>query len=148
MGVLPLALWNKNLLLAATDYYNKWVEAKPLAQIKEVDTIKFVTKTSYPCLATLKLLYKTMECSSRTKKSKWYSTSLGLNYKIQRRVTLSATGKPRWPTRRSWAISKGDFKKPKANGSSSNQTFCGPIGPHREKQRMKCPIPWLLVSKL
>ena len=44
VGVLPKALRNKRFLLAATDYFTKWVEVTPLTQIKEMDVIKFIRK--------------------------------------------------------------------------------------------------------
>ncbi|XP_057482051.1 uncharacterized protein LOC130768985 [Actinidia eriantha] len=44
VGVLPRALGNKRFLLAAIDYFTKWVEAKPVAQIREVDVIKFIRR--------------------------------------------------------------------------------------------------------
>ena len=42
MEVLPQAPGNKRFLLAAIDYFTKWVEAKPQAQIREADVIKFI----------------------------------------------------------------------------------------------------------
>ena len=42
MGVLPHALVNEKFLLTTTDNFTKWVEAKPLAQIKETDVIRFI----------------------------------------------------------------------------------------------------------
>ena len=47
MGVLPQALRNKKFLLVAIDYFMTWVEAKPLAQIKEMDVIKFIYKNIF-----------------------------------------------------------------------------------------------------
>ena len=44
LGVLSRALGNNKFLLAAMDYFTKWVEAKPLAQIKEANVIKFNCK--------------------------------------------------------------------------------------------------------
>ncbi|GFS29078.1 hypothetical protein Acr_00g0005240 [Actinidia rufa] len=41
VGVLPRAPGNKRFLLAATDYFTKWVEAEPLTQIRETDVIRF-----------------------------------------------------------------------------------------------------------
>ena len=35
---------NKRYLLVGTDYFTKWVEAEPLAKIREVDAKKFVWK--------------------------------------------------------------------------------------------------------
>ncbi|GFS40182.1 hypothetical protein Acr_00g0066980 [Actinidia rufa] len=42
VGVLPRAPGNKRFLLATTDYFTKWVEAEPLAQIRETDVIRFI----------------------------------------------------------------------------------------------------------
>ncbi|XP_057488501.1 uncharacterized protein LOC130774471 [Actinidia eriantha] len=42
VGVLPRAPGNKRFLIAATDYFTKWVEAEPLAQIRETDVVKFI----------------------------------------------------------------------------------------------------------
>ena len=35
---------NKKYLLVSTDYFTKWVEAEPLANIRDVDAKKFVWK--------------------------------------------------------------------------------------------------------
>ena len=42
MGILPRALRNKKFLLAAMNYFMKWVGAKPLAQIREMYVIKLI----------------------------------------------------------------------------------------------------------
>ena len=44
MGVLPRAPKNKKFLLVTTDYFIKWVEAEPLAQIREMDVIRFIRR--------------------------------------------------------------------------------------------------------
>ena len=44
VGPFPKAVGNKKYLLVVTDYFTKWVEAKPLANIKDVDTKRFVWK--------------------------------------------------------------------------------------------------------
>ena len=40
----PKAVGNKKYLLVGTDYFTKWVEAKPLANIRNVDAKRFVWK--------------------------------------------------------------------------------------------------------
>jgi len=40
----PKATGNKRYLLVGTDYFTKWVEAEPLANIRDVDAKKFVWK--------------------------------------------------------------------------------------------------------
>ncbi|XP_057465711.1 uncharacterized protein LOC130755326 [Actinidia eriantha] len=42
VGVLPRAPGNKRFLIAATDYFTKWVEVEPLAQIRETDVVRFI----------------------------------------------------------------------------------------------------------
>ena len=43
-GPFPKATSNKRYLLVGIDYFTKWVEAKPLANIRDVDAKKFVWK--------------------------------------------------------------------------------------------------------
>ena len=44
VGPFPKAVGNKKYLLAGTDYFTKWVEVEPLANIRDVDTKRFVWK--------------------------------------------------------------------------------------------------------
>ena len=41
VGPFPKATRNKRFLLVSTDYFTKWVEAKPLANIRDADAKKF-----------------------------------------------------------------------------------------------------------
>ena len=40
----PKAVGNKRYLLVGTDYFTRWVEAKPLANIRDMDVKKFIWK--------------------------------------------------------------------------------------------------------
>ena len=42
IGPFPKAAGNKRYLLVGTDYFTKWVEAKPLANIRDADAKRFV----------------------------------------------------------------------------------------------------------
>ena len=42
MGPFSKAVGNKKYLLICTDYFAKWVEAKPLANIRDVDVKRFI----------------------------------------------------------------------------------------------------------
>ena len=42
VGPFPKPAGNKRYLLVGTDYFTKWVEAEPLANIRDVDAKKFV----------------------------------------------------------------------------------------------------------
>ena len=44
MGLLPLAPAQKKLLLVATDYFSKWIEADAFASIKDRDVTQFIWK--------------------------------------------------------------------------------------------------------
>ena len=44
MRPFPKAVENKKYLLIGTDYFTKWVKVEPLANIRDVDTKKFVWK--------------------------------------------------------------------------------------------------------
>ena len=44
MGPFPKAVGNKKYLLVGIDYFTKWVEAEPLANIRDVDAKRFVWK--------------------------------------------------------------------------------------------------------
>ncbi|XP_065616385.1 uncharacterized protein LOC136061896 [Quercus suber] len=44
VGPFPKAVGNRRYLLVGTDYFTKWVEAEPLANIRDVDVKKFVWK--------------------------------------------------------------------------------------------------------
>lgn len=42
VGPFPKAIGNKMYLLVDTDYFTKWIETEPLANIKDVDVKRFV----------------------------------------------------------------------------------------------------------
>ena len=44
VGPFPKAVGNKNYLLVGIDYFTKWVEAEPLANIRGVDVKRFIWK--------------------------------------------------------------------------------------------------------
>ena len=44
VGPFPQAAGNKRYLLVDTDYFTKWVEAEPLANIRDADAKKFIWK--------------------------------------------------------------------------------------------------------
>ena len=56
VGPFPKAAGNKRYLLVGTDYFTKWVEAEPLANIRYVDAKRYVWRnivTQFGVLQTL-----------------------------------------------------------------------------------------------
>ena len=45
MGPFSKAIGNKKYLLVGTNYFTKWVEIEPLANIKDVDVKRFIWKS-------------------------------------------------------------------------------------------------------
>ena len=54
---------NKRYLLVGTDYFIKWVEVEPLANIRDVDAKKFVWKVLSPGLGSFVPSVRTMAFS-------------------------------------------------------------------------------------
>ena len=46
LGHFPKVLGNKKYLLVGTNYFTKWIEAEPLANIRDVDVKRFIWKNS------------------------------------------------------------------------------------------------------
>ena len=44
VGPFPKAIGNKRYLLVGTDYFTKWVETDPLANIMDMDAKRFIWK--------------------------------------------------------------------------------------------------------
>ena len=49
VDLFPKAARNKKYLLVSTDYFTKWVEAEPLANIRDVDVKKFLWENIVTC---------------------------------------------------------------------------------------------------
>ncbi|XP_030963296.1 uncharacterized protein LOC115984403 [Quercus lobata] len=52
----PKVIGNKKYLLVGTDYFTKWVEAEPLANIEDVDVKRFIWKNIVPRFGTPRTL--------------------------------------------------------------------------------------------
>ena len=78
MGPFPKAARNKQYLLVSTDYFTKWVEAKPLANIKDVDTKKFVWKNIITRFGVPHTLVSDNDLQFDSKSFKRYCCELGI----------------------------------------------------------------------
>ena len=63
MGHFPKAAGNKKFMLVNTDYFTKWVEAEPLANIRDADAKKFIWKNIVTRFGVPHTLISTIDCS-------------------------------------------------------------------------------------
>ena len=86
MGPFPKAAGNKRYLLVDTDYFTKWVEVEPLANIRDVDAKKFVWKNIVTRFGVPRTLISNNGLQFNSKAFKRYCCDLG----IVNRYTTSA----------------------------------------------------------
>ena len=129
VGVLPQAQRNKKFLQATIDF----LQAKPLAQVREVDVIKFIHY---------------LNSCQKTKPSMWTKklgscTSLRLSFTIQRWPIRSIMGKLRHPEKLSWLGSRRCLKNTNKNWLKNYRAYCEPIKLHTRRQRTKRLMLWV-----
>ena len=78
VGPFPKAAGNKRYLLVSTDYFTKWVEAKPLANIRDMDTKKFVKKNFVTRFGVPRTLILDNDLQFDSKSFRRYCCDLGI----------------------------------------------------------------------
>ena len=78
VGPFPKATGNKRYLLVGTDYFTKWVEAKPLANIRDMDTKKFVRKNIVTRFGVPRTLILDNDLQFDSKSFRRYCCDLGI----------------------------------------------------------------------
>ena len=96
-GPFPNVAGNKRYLLVGTDYFTKWVEAKPLVNIKDVDAKKFVWKNIVTQFRVPHVLISDNGLQFDSKAFKRYCCELRID--ILPQPTPRGMGKPRLLTR-------------------------------------------------
>jgi hypothetical protein len=69
---------NRRWLIVATDYFTKWVEAEPLASIRDKDSIKFVWKNIITRFGIPKTIISDNETQFNSKPFMRYCSKLGI----------------------------------------------------------------------
>ena len=69
---------NKKYLLVGTDYFTKWVEAEPLANIRDVDAKRFVWKNIFTRFGVPHVLISNNGFQFDSKMFKRYCGKLGI----------------------------------------------------------------------
>ena len=78
VGPFPKATGNRRWLIVATDYFTKWVEAEPLANIRDKDSIKFVWKNIITRFGIPKTIVSDNGTQFTTKPFMKYCSELGI----------------------------------------------------------------------
>ena len=78
VGPFPKAAGNKRYLLVGTDYFTKWVEAKPLANIRDVDAKRLVWKNIVTRFGVPRTLISDNGLQFDSKSFKRYYCDLGI----------------------------------------------------------------------
>ena len=74
----PRAIENKRYLLVGTDYFTKWVEAEPLANIRDVNAKKFVWKNIVTQFGVPRILISDNGLQFDSKSFRRYCYDLGI----------------------------------------------------------------------
>ena len=86
MGPFPKVIGNKRYLLVYTDYFTKWVEAKPLANIRDVDIKRFIWKNIVTRFGVPNVFISDNDLQFDSKTFRKYCSDLG----IKNRYSTSA----------------------------------------------------------
>ena len=78
MGPFPKAVGNKKYLLVCTDYFTKWVETEPLANIKDVDVKRFIWKNIVTRFGVPYVLISNNGLQFNSKTFRKYCSNLGI----------------------------------------------------------------------
>ena len=78
VGPFSKAVRNKKYLLVGTDYFTKWVEAEPLATIRDVDAKRFIWKNIVTRFRVPHVLISNNGLQFDSKMFRWYCGELGI----------------------------------------------------------------------
>ena len=78
VGPFPKAVGNKRYLLVGTDYFTKWVEAEPLANIRDADAKRFVWRNIVTRFGVIRILISDNELQFDSKAFRRYCCELGI----------------------------------------------------------------------
>ena len=83
VGPFPKAMGNRRWLMVRTNYFTKWVEAKPLSNIRDMDAKKFTWKNIVTHLESLIPLSQTIDSILTVKHSRDVVAKWALEIDIQ-----------------------------------------------------------------
>ena len=116
VGPFPKVAGNKRYLLVGTDYFTKWVEAEPLANIRDADAKKFIGETLLHDSWSLEPSFQTMDSNLTAKPSKDTVANWGSQTGTQLQLILREMDKPRLSTKSLSMGLRKDWMMPREDG--------------------------------
>ena len=92
VGPFPKVAGNKKYLLVGTDYFTKWVEVEPLANIKDVDATKFIWRNTITRFEVLHSLILDNGLQFDSKSFRRYCCELGITNRYSTPTYLQGNG--------------------------------------------------------
>ena len=92
VGPFPKAVGNKKYLLVCTDYFTKWVEAEPLANIRDVDVKRFIWKNIVTRFGVPNVLISDNGLQFDSKAFRKYCSDLGIKNRYSTLAYLQGNG--------------------------------------------------------
>ena len=92
VGPFPKAVGNKKYLLVCIDYFTKWVEAEPLANIRDVDVRRFIWKNIVTRFGVPNVLILDNGLQFDSKVFRKYCSDLGIKNKYSTPVYPQGNG--------------------------------------------------------
>ena len=92
VGPFPKAVGNKKYLLVCMDYFTKWAEAKPLANIKDVDVERFIQKNIITRFGVPYVLIQDNGLKFDSKAFRKYCSDLGIKNRYSTLAYLQENG--------------------------------------------------------
>ena len=99
VGPFPKVTGNKRYLLVGTDYFTKWVEAEPLANIRDVDAKKFIWRNLLHDSRSLVPSFQIMDSNLIAKLLEDTVTNWGSQTSTQLQLILREMDRPRLSTK-------------------------------------------------
>ena len=92
MGHFPKVIGNKKYLLVGTDYFTKWIETEPLANIRDVDVKRFVQKSIVTRFGVPCTLISDNGLQFDNRAFRKYCSDLGINNRYSTPAYLQGNG--------------------------------------------------------
>ena len=135
VGPFPKAAGNKRYLLVSTDYFTKWVEAEPLANIRDADAKKFIWRNIVTRFGVPRTLILDNGVQFDNKTFRRYCCELGIANRYLTPAYPQGNGQAEVVNKVKPVGLRRDWMMPKEGGQRSCHTSYGLTGLHHDGQQ-------------